>query len=554
MKRWFANLRIAVKLTVAPAVAILGIIGLAAGAYAVFETLRADFVYLNDTAFARFSDASRLQADANRVHGQLYWITSLASAGDMQQAAARSGPEVKALAEVVTRTKALDAQTAAEVEAYAKAAREALDMVNVDPGMALMLMTGVQDHFDRFIGQLDGVADAANNGRAAMFASALASIESARFVFLLYAVGTALVALTAIAVVARAISRPIAALTAVMGRLATGHKDIAIPHAERRDELGDMARAVEVFKQNAIDAERLAAEQQQEHATKQRRQMAIEHEARSFGTSISGVTASLSESARAMRSASEAMATAANTVNVEAQGTAGGAAQSSRDLAAVAAAVEELTSSVSEISRQVAASGEVARQAVQRAEASHATMHGLSEATARIGDVVRLISEIASQTNLLALNATIEAARAGEAGKGFAVVAGEVKALASQTAKATVEIGGQISTVRDATREALEAMDEISGIIRRIDEVSVAISAAVEQQSVTTREIANSVQSVSDATARTAEAMEHVVAAAEGAGTTSRGVLSGAAGIGQEAEKLRGEVEQFLAAIQAEAA
>ncbi|MFL5281933.1 MAG: methyl-accepting chemotaxis protein [Rhodopila sp.] len=559
MRRWFNNLRIAVKLTMAPAAAIVGLIGLAAGAYAVFNNLREDFVYLNDTAFARFSDAAGLLADVNRVHGQLYWITSLASAGDMRQVTAHAQPVVKALADAVGRTKVLQglatsdmAGTTAEVEAYAKAAREVIDMTSVDPGMALMLMTSVQDHFNAYIGRLDGAAGAANRGRVATFASALVSIDSARFVFLLYALGIAMVALAATVAVTHAISRPVGALTGVMGKLATGTKDLMIPHTERRDELGDMARAVEVFKRNAIDAERLVAEQEEQRATKHRRQAAIERHARDFGSSISGVTASLSQSAEAMQSASEAMATAASTVNVEAQGTADGAAKSSQDLTAVATAVEELTSSVAEISRQVAASGDVARQAVQRAGASHGTMQGLSEATARIGDVIHLISEIASQTNLLALNATIEAARAGEAGKGFAVVASEVKALASQTAKATVEIGSQIDTVRDATNDAVAAMDEISGIIRRIDEVSVAISAAVEEQSVTTREIAASVQSVSGATTQTAQAMEHVVEVAQGAGTISRGVLYGATSIRHEAEKLRGQVDHFLTAIQSD--
>src|SRR4051812_38068906 len=155
MRRWFNNLRIAVKLTMAPAAAIVGLIGLAAGAYAVFNNLREDFVYLNDTAFARFSDAAGLLADVNRVHGQLYWITSLASAGDMRQVTAHAQPVVKALADVVGRTKVLQglatsdmAGTTAEVEAYAKAAREVIDMTSVDPGMALMLMASVQDHFN----------------------------------------------------------------------------------------------------------------------------------------------------------------------------------------------------------------------------------------------------------------------------------------------------------------------------------------------------------------------------------------------------------------------
>jgi methyl-accepting chemotaxis protein len=176
-------------------------------------------------------------------------------------------------------------------------------------------------------------------------------------------------------------------------------------------------------------------------------------------------------------------------------------------------------------------------------------MRSLSEATGRIGDVVRLISDIAGQTNLLALNATIEAARAGEAGKGFAVVAGEVKALAAQTSKATAEIAIQIETVRVATNEAVAAMADIGGIIGRINDVSAVIAAAVDQQSATASEIASSVQKVASATAGTAHAMDQVVGVAAEAGGISRDVLTGAADIGDEAEKLRAEVDQFLAAV-----
>ena len=249
-------------------------------------------------------------------------------------------------------------------------------------------------------------------------------------------------------VIGRGIVRPLTSMTAVMAKLAAGDHAIDIPARENKDEIGDMARAVEVFKLNAIEAERLAAEQAAAHAAKERRQAAMEQHTQEFGSSISGVMASLAGSADDMRRAAEAMSEAATAVHTEANGTAGTAAKSSQDLMAVAAAVEQLTSSVAEISRQLAAASEVSQQAVQRAESSHATMQGLSEATARIGDVVHLINDIASQTNLLALNATIEAARAGEAGRGFAVVAGEVKALAAQTAKATAEIGSQIDTVR----------------------------------------------------------------------------------------------------------
>jgi methyl-accepting chemotaxis protein len=338
-----------------------------------------------------------------------------------------------------------------------------------------------------------------------------------------------------------------------MAALAGGAVEADIPHRQRRDEIGAMAKAVEVFKENMVKARRLTAEQEAARSGKERRQAAMEQHTRDFARSISSVMASLANSAERMRLASEAMADAAKAVNVEARGTAEGAAKSSQDLAAVAGAVDELTSTVAEISRQVAASGEVTRLAVQRAETSHGTMQSLAEAAARIGDVVHLISEIASQTNLLALNATIEAARAGEAGKGFAVVASEVKALASQTANATAEIDGQIHRVRGAADDAVVAMSEISSIIRKIDEVLIVISAAVEEQSATTREIASSVQAVSGATAQTAQAMEHVVDVAEDAGNTSRDVLSGAANIGHEAENLRSEIDQFLVAIRAEA-
>ena len=350
-------------------------------------------------------------------------------------------------------------------------------------------------------------------------------------------------------VIGGGIVRPLSEMTGVMGKLADGDNSITIPARDNTDEIGDMARAVEVFKEHAIEAERLAREQEAARGAKERRSAAMERHTQDFGNSISGVMASLAGSAESMRRAAEAMAQASSAVQTEAQGTAGDATKSSQDLTAVAAAVEELNASVGEISRQLAEASDVARQAVQRADSSQATMQGLSEATARIGDVVHLISDIASQTNLLALNATIEAARAGEAGKGFAVVAGEVKALAAQTAKATAEIGSQIDMVRNATGDAVTAMADIGAIITKMNAVSAAIAAAVEEQSATTREIAASVQAVSATTANTARAMEHVVTVADQAGGVSRDVLAGAGEIGREAENLHTEVDQFLAAV-----
>jgi methyl-accepting chemotaxis protein len=350
----------------------------------------------------------------------------------------------------------------------------------------------------------------------------------------------------------RSIARPLVRSSQVLDQLARRDYDFVLRQATRGDEIGALSRAMDKLRHALQEADRLAADQQAGQAAKARRQAAMEQHTQDFGNSISGVMTTLAGSAEAMRRAAEAMSEAAGTVHNEAADTSSGAARSSQDLTAVTISVEQLNSSVSEISHQLAEASHVAQQAMQRADSSHATMQGLSEATVRIGDVVHLINNIASQTNLLALNATIEAARAGEAGKGFAVVAGEVKALAAQTAKATSEIATQIETVRVATGEAVTAMAEIGGIIAKINEVSAAIAAAVEQQSATTREIATSLQVVTTATAGTAEAMEHVVSVSDTAGSLSRDVLLGAADIGNEAQKLRTEVDQFLAAVREE--
>ena len=354
-------------------------------------------------------------------------------------------------------------------------------------------------------------------------------------------------------VVARGIAKPISDMTKIMKQLAAGNHSVTVAGADGRDEIAEMARAIDVFKMNMIETERLSAEQEAARAARSRRQDAMDRHTQAFGSSVSGVMAALGTAAENMRGAANIMTELASAVHQQAAETAEGAGKSSADLTAVAAAAEQFTASVGEISRQVAVASDVAGQAVQRAEASQVTIRGLAESTARIGDVVRLIENIAAQTNLLALNATIEAARAGDAGKGFAVVAGEVKALAAQTAKATADISAQIETVRSATEDTVTAMNEIGGIIGKMGEVSTAISAAVEEQSVTTREIASSIQGVTESTVQAAQAMESVVQVADRAGDASRNILQEATEIGTEAEKLRREVEHFLHAVETDA-
>jgi methyl-accepting chemotaxis protein len=268
-----------------------------------------------------------------------------------------------------------------------------------------------------------------------------------------------------------------------------------------------------------------------------------------FGTSISGVMASLSQSANKMHAAADAMSAAATRTRDSTSDAVAGTNASARDLNSVAVAAEQMAASIHEISRQVAHVTTAVRTAVDRASETDVKVVGLATAADRIGDVVRLISDIAGQTNLLALNATIEAARAGEAGKGFAVVASEVKALATQTARATDQIGTQIVAIRTATDEAVGAVRQVSIAIGQVEAVASAIAAAVEQQAAATQEISSSVQSVTMATTTSAQAMEQVLHVAEQTDTASQSVLVAADEVGQTATTLRVEVTEFLSAM-----
>ncbi|MBY0429952.1 MAG: HAMP domain-containing protein, partial [Rhodospirillales bacterium] len=273
--------------------------------------------------------------------------------------------------------------------------------------------------------------------------------------------------------VARGITEPISRMTGAMTALAQGDLGVMVPALARKDEIGAMAQAVQVFKDNAIAIERMRAEQEQmKTRTEAERRQAMLNLADGFQASVKAVVDNLSRHAADMQHTAETMQGTANDTTHQSTAVAQAADEASHNVQTVAAAAEQLSASIREISRQVAESSNIAGSAVSEAQRTDTMVRGLAEAASRIGEVVNLINDIASQTNLLALNATIEAARAGEAGKGFAVVANEVKHLANQTAKATEEIGGQITAVQSATEDAVEAIDDILKIINSISEVS----------------------------------------------------------------------------------
>ncbi len=349
----------------------------------------------------------------------------------------------------------------------------------------------------------------------------------------------------------RSIVNPIAAMTTAMGTLAEGDKSVEIPGTERKDEVGDMAHAVQVFKENMIRADQLAEEQKAEQEGREKRGRHIEQLTKDFDQNVASVIDTVVSAAEEMSSTAQSMTTLAHDSGERTATVAVASEQASANVQTVASASEELSASISEISSQVTTSADTASSAVSAAEQATQKVQGLVEASQKIGEVVDLINDIASQTNLLALNATIEAARAGDAGKGFAVVASEVKNLASQTGKATEEIAGQIAGIQGATGEAVTAIEEITQTIGQINEIASAIAAAVEEQGAATGEISRNAQEAAGGTQQVNTNIAGVSEAAAKTGTSAGQVLDAAKELSQQSETLRGVVDSFLTDVRA---
>ena len=347
------------------------------------------------------------------------------------------------------------------------------------------------------------------------------------------------------------ISRPLAFMTHEMTKLANGDLNIEIEGADRADEVGGLARSLQVFKENAVTARRLEAEQRQQQVQKESRQHAVEEYIAVFDQQVREALDTLSAASTEMHATAGSMASTAEETSSQATAVAAASDQASANVATVAAATEQLHASTNEISRQVTQSAEFARTAVVEADRTNATIQGLAETAQKIGEVVSLIQNIASQTNLLALNATIEAARAGEAGRGFAVVASEVKALANQTAKATEDISTQIAAIQGETGLAVDAIKAIGGTIRQMNEIASAIAAAVEEQGAATRDISHNIQLVAQGTNGVAANIAGVNEAAQETGTAAEQVLTAADDLSRQADKLRTNVNGFLGKIRA---
>ncbi|MDN5000810.1 methyl-accepting chemotaxis protein [Bradyrhizobium sp. GCM10027634] len=349
----------------------------------------------------------------------------------------------------------------------------------------------------------------------------------------------------------RRVSAPIRKLTQAMRRLAERDYAIELAGIERGDEIGEMSRAVSVFKDNMIAGDRLAEEQAAEQGRKERRQLAVERLIEQFEKTVTESLHTLASASGELNATAQSMSSTAEQGSSKAASVASLSGDASSNVQTVAAATEELSASISEISRQVAESSSIASAAASEADRTNSEVQALADAAQRIGDVVALITGIAEQTNLLALNATIEAARAGEAGRGFAVVASEVKNLATQTAKATEEITGQVAAIQGATHSSVSAIQSIGTTIQRVNEIAAAIAAAVEEQGAATREIARNVQQASQGTNEVSRHISGVSQAAGETGAAAGEVLDSAQMLARLSDDLKRDVDRFVGDLRA---
>jgi methyl-accepting chemotaxis protein len=564
--RLFKNLGMSWKVQLAPAFLILILIGLGVAGLNALQTNKTNVDELIGGPIRLAELSSELSSAAWQAHAKLYRLAATsANEKDQSKIKALANETSAAIAQVPKALKAVESAAGASarndilerlrasVTGYLKQAANAIDMADGDAGSAMMFIKGAERQFGEIDKLTEQLISAGNESKALEVARSAARLDGQQLMLTAIIISVGLIGFIVSFLIGRGVSRPVVAMSAAMRELGSGNFAVQLPGLDRKDEVGQMARAVDAFKAQAIaKAEHEAAERDEKKRDQDAaRKAEFQNLADTFETAVGEIIDSVSNASHRLEHSAESLSSATDTTRSLSAVVASVSLETSTNVQSVSSATEEMASSVSEIGRQVLSSNRIANEAVEQAQRTDARMTELSKAAERIGDVTKLITTIAEQTNLLALNATIEAARAGDAGRGFAVVAQEVKALAGQTAKATSEISSQIAEIQTATLESVAAMKEIGGTIARVSEIVASISAAVEEQGAATNEIARNVQQAAAGTSQLATNIADVNRGADAAGTASTDVLSSAQLLSSESNRLKLEMERFLATVRA---
>jgi methyl-accepting chemotaxis protein len=556
------GLTITHKVLLPPLVMLLMLVGLWAGSTLVVLRQQHAIEGLANGPYAGSVAATRLVQEVSDIHAELLRLMEwkrlnrpadatkalfdkigarLAGLGSIYDAALAStgGAQRKAIED-----------TRPLIDRFSDTAGKTAQTANLNPVLASAMIVSASTSYDELRTRFDALMADFNSEATRAVAAAQQRSASSTLWLGIGSLTAVLLALALTLAIALSLARMLRRSVSVMNSLADGNLAVDIPQSQRRDEIGDMLRALAVFKRNLTENQTLRRQQaEQEEKALMDRRASRKRLADSFEGRVSELVGELGRNAGELRTSATGMADTATRTEATARTTVAATQRAATEVSAIVDAVRDLTSSITSIGTEVERSGSIAGRAVDQARNTDKTISGLADAAQRIGDVVKLISDIAAQTNLLALNATIEAARAGEAGKGFAVVASEVKSLAGQTARATEDISQQIAAIQSATSEAVGAIRSVTQVIGEINEVAANIAEAVGEQDMLTGSIGNSIHEVADTTQTAASQMQQMLVAAETSGAFATQLLAAATQVAGSTVDLDQAAGEFIRSL-----